>query len=949
MGTLLTSSRLKTPVSLYRGVSNKFLGHTTIGEIFTRMTDPNNTGLVDLSDRLKLARNEAPAEYTRIKETECPAYIIGKFPQKRDASCEHYEPLLAFDIDHVSNDWLIETTLDQVKTIPFVYAAYPSVSRQGIRILVWTESDQHTHKLYYQALCNILSLSLSIPTDKQLSERLKAEGKSREDINRMISESVIIDTSTCNPARIWFYSHVPEDLFYLNENSQVFYSTTIDEPAKPAKPSRHQSAGAGHRITEDEKVTICQHKVQRQNIPAGRNNFVYAIASELCRHGVPAERAHAECLGYAEADFDQKEIEKTVKSAYDNTSFGEFQDYQIAKYKRMLNNGLQPVEKVATDTGSNNDQRGVNFPIVAPPSLDEREISVDGCRTLALTLAKKEGEEGYYYQWTERDKKGHLVESAISNFIINPMYLLKHNRNPKRIIEVNNVFLEKATVCIEVRKMATVDTFKSEIEGKGNYVLKANRPQFDSIKEVIFFQESQAEEIDTLGWSKDHQLYTFSNGVFFGGDFYQVDSFGIAHTPKGKFYIPALSSVNENGAADYANERKFQFKPGNTSLSDWAQMVVGVYGENGKIGICFIIACLFRDFIFDTKDCFPLLFLFAPPQSGKSTFRDSFLALFGEPQTPISLESASSPKGFSRKMAQFANALIVFEEYKNRINQSLIGMLKSIYDGIGYERALMTNDNKTHSTPVLSGCMLVGQEVPTKENALFTRVLMLEFGRQSWSAEEKTQLDKLRKVETEGLGNVLFQMLQHRPLIESGFNAAFDLVFQDLRKDHLAPLIPDRHIKNAAILLAPFKLIAEKESLPFTYQDALKIIAHRLKEQAEMMSRTNEVNQFWEAFHYLKNEHRLSAEIHYKYGEENGIKLLYLIFNQVYPIYNEYMTRQGMNAVEQETLLRYLKQQAYFIKPQGKETKDCKKVGWSTRRAYLFKADDEPIIENEVE
>lgn len=74
--------------------------------------------------------------------------------------------------------------------------------------------------------------------------------------------------------------------------------------------------------------------------------------------------------------------------------------------------------------------------------------------------------------------------------------------------------------------------------------------------------------------------------------------------------------------------------------------------------------------------------------------------------------------------------------------------------------------------------------------------------------------------------------------------------------------------------------------------------------------------------------------------------------NQVYPLYNEYMTKQGLNALEQETLLRYLKQQSYFVTPKQldggfKESKDCKKVSWNTRRAYLFKADGEPVIEDE--
>jgi hypothetical protein len=535
-----------------------------------------------------------------------------------------------------------------------------------------------------------------------------------------------------------------------------------------------------------------------------------------------------------------------------------------------------------------------------------------------------------------------------------PLYLLKHNRNAKRIFEVINIYNERATICIPVKNMVGVDGFKAEMEGKGNFVPKWNKEQFDALKEAFYFQEQQAEEIDTLGWQSAHGVYSFANGIFDGKKFYQIDEFGIAHTPKGRFYIPAFSNVNENGAAEYANERKFRFEPGSLSLGEWSETICRVYGDNGKIGICYMLACLFRDIIFHSLDCFPILFLFAPPQSGKSTYRDSFLSLFGEPQVPISLEGASSPKGFSRKLAQFSNALIVFEEYKNRISPALIGMLKNLYDGIGYERAQMTNDNKTHATPVLSGCMVAGQEVPTKENALFTRVLMIELAKTTWSEEERAEHDRLKSAENQGLGTVLLQILQHRQPIEQSFKTAFDEAFKDLRKDHSCLHTTDRHIKNAAAILAPFKILAAWENLPFTYAEALKIVAQRLKEQGEMMTRTNEVNQFWDAFHYLRSDHRLSVEKHFKYGEEKGQKLLYLIFNQVHPVYNEYMTKQGLNALEQETLLRYLKQQSYFLTPQQldsstKELKDCKKVGWSSRRAYLFKADAEPVIEQQDE
>lgn len=575
------------------------------------------------------------------------------------------------------------------------------------------------------------------------------------------------------------------------------------------------------------------------------------------------------------------------------------------------------------------------FEIVPPPDMESQEPSLEGCRNDSLSIKDVGG--GKLYFWSERKGKT-IKKEDVTNFVILPLYFLRHNSNPKRIFEMINIYGERATVCIESKKMTSSDSFRAELEGKGNFVAKFDRTQHDALKELIFYQNDAAQEIDTLGWQPNERIYAMSNGVFDGSKFYKIDSFGIAHTPAGKFYLPAFSSVNKNGAAEYANERKFLFEPGKIKLTEWSNLINLVYGNNGKVGIAYVIACLFRDLIYQSLDVFPMLFLFAPPQSGKSTYRDSFLSLFGEPQTAISLGSASSPKGFNRKLAQFKNGLIVFEEYKNRLKDSLIEMLKSMYDGIGYERAQMTNDNKTHTTPVLSGCMVVGQEIPTKENALFTRVLMLEFSRQKWSKEEKINLDNLRKAESEGLGTVLFQILQHREQIEKHFKSTYNQVFSELRRAQ--PIVSDRHAKNAAAILAPFKIIAERENIAFTYQELFDFVLSRLEDQDEMMTRNNEVNQFWETFHALRSMgDGVSNDFHFK--KENDE--LWLRFDLVYAKYNKFHREQGLNALDKESLRKYLKQQPYFILTKGE--KDTKTVRFSSgpKRAYGFKADAYPI------
>ena len=53
-----------------------------------------------------------------------------------------------------------------------------------------------------------------------------------------------------------------------------------------------------------------------------------------------------------------------------------------------------------------------------------------------------------------------------------------------------------------------------------------------------------------------------------------------------------------------------------------------MFGDNAKIGICFLIASLFRDLIVNVTTSFPILNLFGPKGSGKSELAHSLTSFF---------------------------------------------------------------------------------------------------------------------------------------------------------------------------------------------------------------------------------------------------------------------------------------------------------------------------------
>ncbi|MCB0568013.1 MAG: hypothetical protein KDD01_26885 [Phaeodactylibacter sp.] len=519
-------------------------------------------------------------------------------------------------------------------------------------------------------------------------------------------------------------------------------------------------------------------------------------------------------------------------------------------------------------------------------------------------------EEGRYM--CPAAKKG---REPVSNFTITPLYLLRDSKNPKRVMEITNINGEKIVVCCPVKALTSPREFSTIVEGKGNFVPSFTSSQFSIIKEYLYQHEETAEEITVLGYQPETGYYAFANGVFDGKDFYHANEYGIVKIGEHQFYLPAFSIVNEDAESEYHNERKFVYEHGKTSFEAWANQLVKVFGDNAKIGVCFLVAAAFRDIVFTHANCFPLLFLFGPKGTGKTTFRQAMKRLFGNygPNDAIGLESASSSKGFARKLAQIKNGLEAFEEYKNKIDRQLIGMLKNVYDGIGYERAQTSNDNRTHATLVNSAVILGGQEMPTKENALFSRVVMLTFHKTKFNDEERQAFGELEEMIAEGMGNVLLEILQHRELVSKEFFRQFSKIYSQLRRDEDTKQMDERTLSNMAALLAPFSALCSVLKFPFTYEEIFSSFKGRIKAQHKQMIKTNEVNQFWQVFDVLEGKSIHRGE-HYLVKDE----IIYIHYESVFRIYNDEATRQNINALDKSTLESYLTMQPYFVESKDK-------------------------------
>ena len=510
------------------------------------------------------------------------------------------------------------------------------------------------------------------------------------------------------------------------------------------------------------------------------------------------------------------------------------------------------------------------------------------------------------------DMRGNI--KSFSNFTMNVLFLLRSSTNPKRIVEFKNILGQCCVKELTMDDFVSVSSFRKKLIADGSFIFKGEMWELLNLQEILFKDEKNAQELTSLGWHKNQSFWAWSNGITAEGKYYPVDEYGIVQFGSERFYLPAYSNLFTDADEIFKNERNFKHIDTNITFEDWAHSFYKAYKENGIVGICFGIAVLFRDIIFDEFNEFPMLNLFGQKGSGKSTMAKSLMYLFGQPQNAISLENASSTKkGMYRKFSQFRNAIVWLDEYKNTIHPDLIGLLKNLYDGIGYERAQTTQDNRTHNNPVLSSAIISGQDMPTIDPALFTRVILLMFKQNAFNDDDKKNYAEIKDLEKKGLTNITNKLLAHRQLIAEKYNAEFQLQFKKIVEEFKLQDIPDRLLKNAAMLMAPtFVLIKENViHFPCKVSDITSAFTDVLKQHKHLLNDNQEISVFWEVVETLFDENIISADK----GDIKFIEDTVAIrFNRIYGAYSEkYRKMHGRNGLDKLTLVNYLKNSPAFV------------------------------------
>ncbi|MGE4568394.1 MAG: DNA primase [Bacteroidales bacterium] len=456
-----------------------------------------------------------------------------------------------------------------------------------------------------------------------------------------------------------------------------------------------------------------------------------------------------------------------------------------------------------------------------------------------------------------------------SNFTMKPLFHVQSVIDSKRLFVITNEFRYTQVIELAQKDLISLQAFRLRVESLGNFLWEASEIELNKLKRYIYENTETCTEIKQLGWQK-HGFWAWGNGIF-NGSYSPVNEYGIVSHKEINYYIPAFSKIYEREDSLYVSERKFVHQPTAVTMHEIVRKLEDVFGTNAQITYCFFLATCFRDIIAGRFGFFPILNLFGPKGAGKTEMAISMLHFFGKLGKGPNINNTSKA-ALADHIAQHANALCHIDEYKNNVEFEKIEFLKGIWDGTGRTRMNMDKDKKKETTSVDIGLMLTGQEMPTADIALFSRLIFLTFTQTEYTDDEKLRFNQLKDILNAGVTHLTHEVIAHRKYFLENFFENYDTVCTDINKLLGDNIIEDRIFRNWTIVIAAFYTLKDKVITHIEYPQLLQLAVSLIVRQNSETKRTNDVANFWEIFNFLVKERELIEKVDFRVEIVTSVK-----------------------------------------------------------------------------
>ena len=468
------------------------------------------------------------------------------------------------------------------------------------------------------------------------------------------------------------------------------------------------------------------------------------------------------------------------------------------------------------------------------------------------------------------DKEGDL--ERWSNFTMQPLFHIIDGDNAIRIFRLKN---ERGTIKeLELRQeeLVSLNRFKQRVESLGFFSFKGDAVKLDNLKEYLYSITDSAVQLSKMGWNTAEELYAFGDGIFADNVLYEVNDLGIVKVDERTFYLPAFSKMHLDQRDAYQFERSFSCREhGEVTLYEYVRRMVQVFGDNAKVGFAFVLATLFLDVVKQTSKRLALLNIFGRKGTGKTELGTALMSFFVRLNDPPSL-ATTSMASLNEMLSCAENNLVHLDEYKNELDFRKIELLKQIWGGSGQTKKNMDGDKKVQRTFVRSGVILTGQDAPTRDDALFSRVIHLAYSEVTFSKEAKRNFEEFQAISARGAVHLTVQLLKLRKLFETDYAAHYAVCKRQLVAALSEDNIEDRLLNNWLAPLAAFHTVQTSLELPFEYTDLFDICVGGIRRQNEQLKKNSDIAVFWSMLDSNHMQGRIVAKAHFAIKQMSQFK-----------------------------------------------------------------------------
>jgi len=483
----------------------------------------------------------------------------------------------------------------------------------------------------------------------------------------------------------------------------------------------------------------------------------------------------------------------------------------------------------------------------------------------------------------------------VSDFYMEPLFHVysTNDEENRRILRLNSLYDKKPKY---VEWPSTTFVKLTEIQKKlvcldGGYNFEnGTAVDYNRIWTYMSHKFPACTQIKVYG-QQEEGCFLFSNAILHQVDnewqFEFCDDLGLMRDGDTLFYSPAFSKINlgrkDNDQFEQERFLAYTDTPAKkrTTFEHWASLMNEVYqiNDNGKWAIIFAIMCAFRSDIHPLMNrTFTSLFFVGPTESGKTQIAVSIRSLFIRPEAPAFNLTSGTDAAFFSILEKFRDVPQIYEEYNDEmISDAKFQGLKDVtYDSNGKQKRKSATTNDIETSKVNAPVIILGQEVPQKDdNALTNRVILCEVPKSPKLREEHAVeiFQELKDYERAGLSYLLVDILKLRPLIREHFSEVWKRTSRELQQ-RLESITGSKsgdqaRITNTVSMFVTTLKIVENYAphikLPFTVEEFIPIAVEKIRSQVDMIIKTDKLATFFNTIDYLLDKGTV------KYGRDYKI------------------------------------------------------------------------------